>query len=141
GQLFRQREAHLRRKERAVRFDLQLQVACGQQLAQRGIESRAEALEVCLADRQAGGSGVTAEAQQQPRRTFRDEIECVAQMQGGYGAPGALQLARLSLCEGDDWPMEALADACGQNADHALMPARIIERETIRFAGLDAFQM
>src|SRR5258708_30280747 len=105
-----------------------------QHLFDRALEGGGKPLVVPGADRQPGGLRVAAEAQNQPGRALGDEVEAVAQMQPGNRAPGPLEhCARAfrrcfrSLGEADDGTVEAVLQARGEDAYHALMPIRVEE--------------
>ena len=124
-----------------VGFDALLQVIEREQLAQRRVECLAKALELVGADRQPGRGRMPAEAQQQAGMALVQQVQGVAQMQPRDGSAGALELAVVAGREGDDGTMEALAHAGGEDADHALVPGRVVQRQAPGRAWIDVFQV
>jgi hypothetical protein len=86
---------------------------------------------------QAGGGGVAAEAQQQVGVALGDQVQRVAQVQAGNRAAGALQFAGVAAREGKGRAMQLFLDAAGQDADHALVPAGIEQRQAGAVAGVE----
>ena len=53
-------------------------------------------------------------------------VDGVAQMQAGDGAARALDLAVIARRKDDGRAMHAILDATGDDADHALVPGRVV---------------
>ncbi len=81
------------------------------------------------AQRQACGGGVSAEADQQPRRALGDEVERIAQVQSGNRAARAAREPAAGGREGDHRAMMAILEPAGEEADDALVPALVVEDE------------
>ncbi len=70
-----------------------------------------------------------AEAQEQVRFALRDEIQRVAQMQTRNRAAGAADLAGTGGSKGEGRAVMAILDSPGEDADHPLVPARVIQAD------------
>src|SRR2546426_5235217 len=133
-------EGAMRRLERAVGLHGVEPRFRRQQLLERALEQRAEALVIRFGDRQSCRLRVAAEALDQARRALGDEIEAVAQVQPGQRASGPLeQAAGGGAREADNRAVQAVLQARGEDADHALVPARNEEGRTVLFGKLFCF--
>src|SRR5882762_6212662 len=122
----REAEIEIRGFQRTVGLDRARKLRGREQLARHGFEAFRETREISSAQREARRRGVPAEAQEQARFALGDEIQRVAQMQAGDGPARAADLAGTGRCEGEGRPVSAILDAPGEDADHALVPARVI---------------
>src|ERR1700687_5371972 len=68
------------------------------------------------------------------------EVESVAQMQTRNRPARALEFAILPAGEDEGGAVQAFLDAAGDDADDALVPALVIERQAGAFAGVDAIE-
>ena len=101
----------------------------------------AKARQIVLAQRQAGGHRVAAEADDEAGLALGHEVERVAQVQAGDGAAGALEFPFVAAREGNGRAVRALLDARGHDADDALVPVRVEQRQRRRFTDVDAGQL
>lgn len=108
--------------ERAIGFDLPFQVSWRQHHARNLFERCAEALEVSLAQGEAGSGGVPAEFHQELRVALGYQVQGVAQVHAGDGAARTLDFTVVAAREGDCGAVEAVLDARGNDADNTLVP-------------------
>src|SRR6266513_4674481 len=125
----REAEAEVRGFQRTVGLDRARKLRGREQLARHGLEALREAREIPRAQREAGRCGMSAEAQEQVRFALRDEIERVAQVQTRNRAAGAADLAGTGGSKGEGRTVMAILDAPGEDADHALVPGRVVEAD------------
>ena len=69
------------------------------------------------------------EAHQQARGPLGDEVERIAQVQAGNGAAGTLDDAAFAGREGEHRAVQPVLDARGEDADDALVPALVEQRD------------
>jgi hypothetical protein len=72
---------------------------------------------------------VPAEAQQQARRALGKQVEGIAQVQAGDRTARSLDLAAAAAREGKYRTVQPFLDACGDDADDALVPVGIEQRD------------
>src|SRR6266849_9635303 len=125
----REAEIEIRGFERTVGLDRARKLRGREQLAGHGFEALREACEIRGAQREACCCCVPAEAQKQARFALRDEIQRVAQMQARNRPARAADLAGTGRGEGEGRAVVAILDAPGEDADHALVPARVIQAD------------
>ena len=80
---------------------------------------------------------MAAEAQQQGRVALGDEVERIAQMQTGNRAARTFQFAGAAAGKDEGRPMQLFLDATGDDADHALVPAGVEQRQAGAGTGVD----
>src|SRR5688572_6990225 len=75
---------------------------------------------------------MAAEALQQLRVSRGHRVEHIADVNAGYRARRSLDPARLTGCEGDHRAMDPLPDLRCDQADHTLVPVRVVDGQTRR---------
>ena len=80
---------------------------------------------------------MTAKAHDQIRVALGDQIKRIAQVQADNRAPRAFQLALGRARKGDRGSVQFFLDTTGDDADHALMPVGLEERDSGAIAGAD----
>src|SRR5690349_14107254 len=137
----RQAEIEIRGLERAVRLDRARELRRGEQLARHDFEALGKAREIGLAQSQARGGSVTAEAQEQSRFALGEQVERIAQMQPRDRSPRTPDLSgtpgRNRGREGEGGTVVAVLDASREDPDDALMPARVVEADAAALADRD----
>ena len=89
------------------------------------VEGAREGIELRALERQARGHGVAAEAADELGMARGDGVEHVADVDAGDRARRAAQLPSPAQREGDHRPAQPVLDAARDQADDALVPARI----------------
>ena len=95
--------------------------------AHHGLEAFHEARVVGLEQRQARRCGVATEADQDARFALGHQVKGIAQVQRGNRPSRTLEFAVFSACERDGRAVQLVLDARGENADHALVPGRVVD--------------
>ena len=126
-------QTHLGRFQRAVGFDALREVAFIEQFAGDLLEGGGKIPKIGFGDAQASRRRVPAKFPDQRRMAFADQVQRVAQMQCGDGAPGAFQLPVVRAREGDRRAMEFILEARREDADHALVPGFVEQYQAGRF--------
>ena len=92
----------------------------------------AEAFQVNATNREAGRHRVATELFHEAREPGAHIGQCIADVEPLDGAGGTLELPWCRVAgvrKGDGRPVEALAHAAGDDADHALMPTGVIDAD------------
>jgi hypothetical protein len=89
---------------------------------------------------EAGGGGVAAVLEDHAGQAAVHQIQGVAQVQAGDGAAGAAQQAVAGVGEDEGGAVVAFLQARGQQAHHALVPARVEQDDAGAVGDLDAVQ-
>ncbi len=110
------------------------------QLPCNGLEFRLEFAQVVFGQGQSGRGRVAAEALQQLGMALGHQIERVAQVQAGNRAAGAFEFAFVAAGEGEGRAVQLLLDAAGEDADHALVPVRVEQRQAGAALGIEVFE-
>ena len=124
-----QLQGHLVGGEVAVGFDDLREVGGRQQAAGDGFEGVRKFGQRGFVNRQARRCRMATEFCDESRMALGYQVQRIAQMQRGDRAAGAFERAVLTSGEDDGRAMEAVLEAGGENADHALVPVRLEEAQ------------
>src|SRR6516225_1144016 len=110
--------------ERAVAFELPGEMRRRELLTRHGFEGRRESRQRVRRKRKTRRVGVPAETPNRARHALVDKVERVTQVEPGNRSTAAAQLVGRTLREHDRRSMKSVLETGGNDADHALVPAR-----------------